>query len=172
MNDSRLRAVMACAAVTLVLLSFAPWWVVRWTSMRYGSGQVTEHVTTASAWTASTGWSVGIVLGVIAAIGWLWWPPPLPRHRRSAFAATVAVAAVATTVGTRVAIVLERGATTASYAIVPATGDGPRIGDIVRDSLSSGTAGWGFYAGVVVLLTIAVCALVGRRAGRRSRSLT
>ncbi|BAL87861.1 hypothetical protein AMIS_26410 [Actinoplanes missouriensis 431] len=163
---------MACAAVALLLVSFAPWWTVRWTSMRYGSGEVTEHVTTASAWTASTGWSVGIVLGVVAVIGWLWWPQPLPRPRRSAFVSTVAVAAVATTVGTRLAIILEQGATGGTYAVVPATGDGRQIGDIVRDSLPSGTAGWGFYAGVVVLLTIAVCALVGRRAERRSRSLT
>lgn len=58
---------MAGATIALVTDSFLPWYVVRWSSARFGGAQVTEHVSTASAWAASTGWSAGIVLVLIAA---------------------------------------------------------------------------------------------------------
>ena len=61
------------AALGLMLLadSFLPWYRLSWTVSRYGSGQQTRHVNTATAWHSSSGWSLAVLLGVIAAVGYV-----------------------------------------------------------------------------------------------------
>ncbi|MEU4561879.1 hypothetical protein AB0F72_26140 [Actinoplanes sp. NPDC023936] len=154
---------MVIAAVALVLDSFLPWYVERWTSMRYGTGQVTEHVNTASAWASSTAWSAGIMLTVTAVLGWLLWPRRLSRRVRDAGTAIVALAAAVTTVSTWLIAIATPDGDGGTYRFVSTLDGGPRLGSIVRDSLTSGTAGWGFYIGVLLMLTIAACALLLRR---------
>ena len=149
---------MAVAAIALVVDSFLPWYVVRWSSMRYGTGQVTGHTSTASAWAASTGWSAGIVLALAAAAGWLLWPRRFTRRGRVAATVVVSLVAVVTTVGTWLAVGKEPDGDRATLALVPATAGGPRPGEIVRDALTSGTVGWAGYLGVLLILTIAACA--------------
>lgn len=149
---------MALAAVALTVDSLQPWYVARWSSTRYGTGQVTEHATTASAWAASTGWSVGIVLALVAAGGWLFWPRRHSRRGRVAATVVVALAGVVTTVGTWLAATIGSNSDDTTLTFVAATAGGPRIGDVVRDALTSGTLGWGSYLGVLLMLTIVACA--------------
>jgi hypothetical protein len=161
----RPELVTAVAAIVLVVDSFLPWFVVRWSSMRYSAGEMTAHANTASAGAASTGWSAGIVLALAAAAGWLLWPRRLPRRGRVAVTAVVALAGAVTTVGTWLAVGKEPdGGDGATYTFVATKAGGPRLGDIVRDVLTSGTVGWGYHLGVLLMLIIATCAFaVGDR---------
>jgi hypothetical protein len=154
----RPELVMALAAVALVVDSLLPWYVARWSSMRYGSGQMTEHANTASAWAASTGWSAGIALALAAAGGWLIWPRRHSRRGRVAATVVLALAAVATTVGTWLAAKIESTGDATTLTFVAATAGVPRPGEAVRDALNSGTLGWGSYLGVLLMLTIVGCA--------------
>lgn len=63
----------AIAALGLLLLadSFLPWYRLSWTVSVYGSGQQTRHVNTATAWHSSSGWSLAVLLGVTAAVGYV-----------------------------------------------------------------------------------------------------
>lgn len=160
---------MAVAAVALVVDSFLPWYVVRWSSTRYGTGQVTEHASTATAWAASTGWSGGILLALGAATGWLLWPRRLSRHGRIATTVVGALAAAVATAGTWLRLPVVGKPDGATLTVVPATAGGPRPGEIIRDALTSGTAGWGCYLGVLLMLTVATCAFaVGGTASQRA----
>jgi hypothetical protein len=152
---------MTGASGALVIDSFLPWYVVRWSSTRFGGGQVTQHESTASAWAASTGWSAGIVLALIAAATWLLWPRRFSPRLRIAGAVGAALAGVVTTVATLLAVGNEPDG--GSLALALATADGPGLGEIVRDTLNGGTAGWACYLGVLLMLTIAVCAFAAGR---------
>ncbi|MCU7728933.1 hypothetical protein ODJ79_34915 [Actinoplanes sp. KI2] len=158
----RAELVMGVATVALVIDSFLPWYVERWSTTRYGTGQTTEHATAASAWAASTGWSTGIVLALAAAGGWLLWPRRSPRGRVAA-TVVVALAAAVTTVGTWLQARVESYGGGASLTFVTTFADVPRPDEIVRDALASGSAGWGYYGGVLLMLTILACALCSPR---------
>jgi len=149
---------MAVAAVALVVDSFLPWYVARWSSTRYGTGQMIQHANAAPAWAAATGWSAGIVLALAAAGGWLLWPRRRSRRGRVAATVVVALAAVVITVGTWLAARRKSTGEGAALTFVPAAAGVPRPGEIVRNALTSGTVGWGCYLGVLLMLTILACA--------------
>jgi hypothetical protein len=153
---------MAVAAVALIVDSFLPWYVVRWSSTRYGAGQATEHANTASAWAASTSWSAGVALALAAAGGWLFWLRWRSGRGRITATVVIVLAAVVVTAGTGLTAQLESGGE-AVITFVPAVAGTPRPGDIVRNALTSGKLGWGYYLGVLLMLTIAGCAPVAGR---------
>jgi hypothetical protein len=160
--------VLAAAATLLVLDGFAPWLVVRWSTTRFGPPQVvTEHANWASAWAASTGWSAGILLALASAAGWLFWQRRHPHRRATTITVVIALAGLALTSGTWVVAASTRllgsGPT---YELRPMKPGDVGIGRITRDSLSSGTVGWGFFVGVALMLTIAACAVLAARQGR------
>ncbi|MEU8817365.1 hypothetical protein [Actinoplanes sp. NPDC048796] len=159
MTVRRSQLAMTAAATALIVDSLLPWYTIRWSSTTYGTGQTIEHSSTASAWTASTGWSLGVVLALVAAAGWLLWPRRLSRRARDISAAVLAAAATLTTAGTWLTVALRSYGPDATLAITPSTTNQPRLGVMVRDALNSGTVSWGCYIGVLLMAAIVWCAL-------------
>ena len=80
-------------------------------------------------------------------------------------AVVVALAAVLTTVGTWLAAPRVPVGSGGPAAFVTSFTSGPRPDEdeIVRDALTGGALGWGWYLGVLLMLAIAACAFaVGR----------
>ncbi|MEU1607928.1 hypothetical protein [Micromonospora matsumotoense] len=155
------------AALGLMLLadSFLPWYRLSWTVSRYGSGQQTRHVNTATAWHSSSGWSLAVLLGVIAAVGYVtcgayanrW--PTLPARLRWLFLLTAAMSLLVATASWRAIPSVDAPGAYGFVAVEEIAG-GVRFGDIVRDQLSARETNvtWGFY--IAVLITMALVAFM------------
>ncbi|MEV4348534.1 hypothetical protein AB0J83_29105 [Actinoplanes sp. NPDC049596] len=164
----KLDVAVATAGLLVVVSSFLPWYRSLTASSHNG---VDSTITkTASAWTASTWWSVAIVLA-IAATG-LWF---LLRRRVWRWVAPVLAGAAALVVvwawQAIPPLIFTGGAWTSD------AGGGGEVGDIVRDNLLEYhvdgldfDVAWGLYAGLAALLlltSLLVAAALRRQAAAR-----
>ncbi|WP_431923757.1 hypothetical protein [Micromonospora wenchangensis] len=170
------------AALGMLLLadSFLPWYGWSWTVSRYGSGQQTHHVNTATAWHSSSAWSLAVLLGVVAAIGYVtcgvyanrW--PTLPARLRWLFLLTGTTGLLVATVSW---LAIPSVDTPGGYGFVPADeiAGGVRLGDIVRDHLSARevNVAWGFYLAVFIMMALVLLMLLDivRRADRHAAAI-
>ncbi|MEU7617224.1 hypothetical protein AB0M91_25265 [Micromonospora rifamycinica] len=169
----------AIAALGLLLLadSFLPWYRLSWTVSVYGSGQQTRHVNTASAWHSSSGWSLAVLLGVTAAVGYVAcdaytarWPTLLARLRWLFLLIATTGLLVAALSWLAIPSVIAPG----TYGFIAAEDHlgGVEVGDIVRDRLHDRemNVAWGFYLAVLITTALVLLMLLDlvRRTGRRA----
>ncbi|SCF49881.1 hypothetical protein GA0070216_1406 [Micromonospora matsumotoense] len=160
--------------------SFLPWYRLSWTVSRYGSGQQTRHVNTATAWHSSSGWSLAVLLGVIAAVGYVtcragtnrW--PTLPARLRRLFLLTATMSLLVATVSW---LTIPSVDAPGGYGFVAADeiAGGVRFGDIVRDHLSARETNvtWGFFIAVFITMALVLLMLLDivRRTDRRAAAI-
>ncbi|GAA2389978.1 hypothetical protein [Dactylosporangium salmoneum] len=155
---------MVAAAALVAAASLAPWFRTRFAS---GDGWETN---TASAWQASTRWSVAVALCLAAAVLSL---ASANRHVRRGCAAAC-VAALGLTVWQWLAI----GPLDTSGGLgwsAAESSSSPGVGDIVRDQLVvvhldglTQDVGWGLYAGSAAMAML-VLAILAAPSGHRGQ---
>ena len=160
--------IVALAGLLVLAASFLPWYRVRW--LASDNGIDSRHTNDASAWTASTQWTIAVLLAVAAAVGW-----PAVRSRAARWLCPIlAAAAVALAVWQWRSIPglpadpLPAGEWSAS----PSQGS---IGNIIRDQLTvlhleghDRDIAWGLYAGLAAMtLLLIVLMTAAWRPGRR-----
>jgi len=137
------------AGLLVLATSFLPWFRTRWAESHNGVGTYATNY--ATAWTASTGWTVAILLALAACVLWF-----LIRW----VAAVLAAVAVGITVWA-----WQRVPPRPSGPLewVGSTGDGPGIGDIERDRLvplhiegNERDFGWGLYLGLAAMVLLVI----------------
>ncbi|QDY06322.1 hypothetical protein FJK98_03350 [Micromonospora sp. HM134] len=166
--------------VVLLADSFLPWYRLSWTVSRYGSGQQTHHVNTATAWHSSSAWSLAVLLGVIAAAGQVtcgvyanrW--PTLSVRLRWLLLLTATTGLLVATVSWLAIPSVDAASGYGSVAAEQIAG-GVRFGDIVRDHLSARetNVAWGFYLAVFIMMALVLLMLldVVRRADRHAAAI-
>ncbi|MGC5661140.1 hypothetical protein ACN261_12180 [Micromonospora sp. WMMD723] len=169
---------VAVLGLLLLVDSFLPWYRLSWTVSRYGSGQETHHVNTATAWHSSSAWSLAVLLGVTAAVGHLTCGTATTRWRtrlRWLFLLTATTGLLVATVSW---LAIPSVDAPGGYGFVAAdevTG-GVRLGDIVRDRLYGRevNVAWGFYLAVFLMMALVLLMLqdVVRRADRHAAAVT
>ena len=153
---------VAGLGVLLLIDSLLPWYRVRWEVTRYGAGPGDVREAIASAWQASSAWSVAVLLGLAAAGLGL-----LTAHRPARWAgATLAPAAAAVACWGWLEIPdPPHGAATYRFQADPA----PRLGIIARDHLSDRDAVTAaFPVALALLLALAVLLIATAVTRRRS----
>ncbi len=142
---------VAAAGLLVLATSFLPWFHSRWAQSRDGVDSYATNY--ATAWTASTGWTVAILLALAATVLWFF-----VRNRWAAPA--LAAGAVAVTVWAWQRVPAEP---TGPLGWVASTGGGPGIGDIERDRLiplhidgNERDFAWGLHAGLAAMVLLVV----------------
>jgi hypothetical protein len=151
-----LDVAIAAAVVVLLASSFLPWYRSGWAGSEDGVGAF-YATSSATAWQASTGWSVAVVLGVVAGLAWLLLPP---RPRLLRFGPTLlAAAGLGLAVWTWVRIGPPRLVDGAAWTATSDSASG--VGEIVRDELFrlhveglDYDVAWGLYAGLGALAVL------------------
>ncbi|MFC3385442.1 hypothetical protein [Couchioplanes azureus] len=152
--------VLAGATVLLTIDSFLPWYTQRWSTQHLATGRTTQHAVTASAWSSSTGWSIGVLLTVAAATGWLLCRRS-PSLRRAAQVACLVAALAAPVVTAKAWLEIPSAAEAASgpLAFQPLPASGTYLGHVTRDALTARelNVSCGFYIGTALMIIVALC---------------
>jgi hypothetical protein len=164
-----LRQSVVVTGIFVLAVSMGPWWRTRWAVG--GGSDVRYDALDVSAWRASVWWAVGLVLCVVAVVGWLSLdrvPPSRGRLRWVPFACCMA--------GLLVTVIRWVGigplGTGRGLGWTASDGASVGVGGVVRDELfvyhSSGldmAPGWALYvgvAGMAVLSALLFCAALFR----------
>lgn len=152
----QVRWIIALLGLLLALDSLLPWYRITWVVTEYGSGRQASRTNTASAWQASTPWSVSVALCLVTVVAFLFITERFPvslggkRWWNWLFPAASATA-VAVVVFEWISIPVVN--TTAQLQMTPPGGTDVQVGDIVRDQLYSRelNTAWGFFVGVLIM---------------------